>query len=244
MKARTYTVEKDLIFKTVDGDNLRLEMYRPVQGGLKPAVIVVHGGGWTSRTGDMRSICQEIAAAGFIAINITYRLAPETHFPKSVEDVKDAIAWVKANAEKYEIDPKNISGWGYSAGSNLILLAGLDPKEGLRAIVAGGTPADLTAWPDSPLVYKFLGSSLKEKPELWKQASPVNFVKKGSPRVFLYHGEDDTLVEIDQMDKMAQALKAKDVPVETLRIKSLGHIMVYFLDQKSVDQGIRFLKEN
>lgn len=73
-----------------------------------------------------------------------------------------------------KIDFSQLSGWGYSAGAYLILMAGLNPNIGLSKIVAGGTPADLTAWPESPLVIGLLGMPLKENPDLWKQASSVN----------------------------------------------------------------------
>jgi acetyl esterase/lipase len=239
----TYKVEKDLVYKTIDGIELKGDIYQPEDGGLKPAVLVVHGGGWKARSGDMVSICEDLARAGFVAFNITYRLAPKTHFPKAVEDVRDALAWLKSNSAKYEVDPQQISGWGYSAGANLILLAGLDPAQKMQAIVAGGTPADLPAWPDSSMVFGFIGSTFKEKPELWKEASPIYHVQAGSPPVFLYHGEWDHIVEIAQMDKMQAALVEKNVPVETLRLHLMGHLAVYFFSQKAVDQGIRFLEK-
>jgi acetyl esterase/lipase len=238
-----YQVEKNIVFKTVEQQNLTIDIYSPLQKGLKPAVIVVHGGGWKARSGDMESVCKNLADAGFVAFNITYRLAPQFLFPTPVDDVKDAISWVKANAAKYEIDSQQISGWGYSAGAHLILMVGLNPHAGLKAIVAGGTPADLTAWPNSPLVKGLLGTEYKDNPALWIQASPINLVEKNSPKIFLYHGAFDQLVEVNQMDKMEAALKAQNVPVETLRINYLGHFAVYFFSQKSIDEGIRFLKE-
>ncbi|MBC7457331.1 MAG: alpha/beta hydrolase [Bdellovibrionaceae bacterium] len=244
LSPQKYKVEKNTIFKTVDQENLTVDIYSPIQKGLKPAVIVVHGGGWKTRSGDMSRICEDLAQAGFVAFNITYRLAPKHLFPKPMEDVKDSIAWAKLNAAKYQVDPSQISGWGYSAGAHLILMAGLNPELGLKAIVAGGTPADLTVWPDSDMVKGFLGVGFKDNPVLWKQASPVNFVQKKSPRVFLYHGSLDHLVEVDQMYKMESALKVQGIEVETLKINYLGHIAVYFLSQKSVDEGIHFLKRN
>lgn len=242
--SKKYEVEKNIVFKTVEQENLTIDVYTPTQKGLKPGVIVVHGGGWKARSGDMTRICENLAEAGFVAFNITYRLAPKHLFPKPIEDVKDAVSWVKSHAAKYEVDPAQLSGWGYSAGSHLILMAGLKPELGLKALVVGGTPADLTVWPDSDMVKGLLGVGYKENPSLWKQASPVNFVEKKSPRVFLYHGSWDKLVEVEQMYKMETALKAQGVEVETLKINYLGHIAVYLLSQKSIDEGIRFLKEN
>lgn len=242
-KTQNYRIEKDIVYKTVDQENLTVDVYTPTKKGLKPAVIVVHGGGWKSRSGDMSGICKDLAEAGFVAFNVTYRLAPKNLFPKPLADVKDSITWVQAHASKYQVDPSLISGWGYSAGAHLILMVGLNPDTGLKSIVSGGTPADLTVWPNSDMVNGLLGVTYKENPALWKKASPVNLVEKKSPPVFLYHGVFDKLVEVDQMDKMEAALKAQKIPVETLRINFLGHVAVYFFSQKSVDEGIRFLKQ-
>lgn len=242
--SKDYEIEKNIFFKSIEQENLTIDIYSPSKKGLKPAVIVVHGGGWKARSGDMTRICENLAQAGFVAFNITYRLAPQHLFPKPVEDVKDSVAWVKSHAVKYEVDLNQLSGWGYSAGAHLILMAGLKPELGLKAIVAGGTPADLTAWPDSDMVKGLLGVRYKDNPNLWRQASPVNLVEAKSPRVFLYHGVADTLVEVEQMYKMESALKNFGVEVETMKINYLGHIAVYFLSQKSIDEGIRFLKKN
>jgi acetyl esterase/lipase len=239
-----YHIEKNVIFKTIEQENLTVDIYSPTEKGLKPAVIVVHGGGWRARSGDMSKVCENLARAGFIAFNITYRLAPKYLFPKPVDDVKDAVNWVKTNASKYQVDSTRLSGWGYSAGAHLILMAGLNPQLGLKSIVAGGTPADLTAWPDSEMVTGLLGVSYKNNLKLWTQASPVNLVETQSPRIFLYHGTWDKLVEVEQMDKMEKALKEKGVAVETLRLNYLGHLAVYFLSQKSINEGIRFLKQS
>jgi len=238
----TYSVQKDLVFKSVDGVDLKGDLYEPAEKGAKPAVLVVHGGGWDKKTGDMESLCRDLAQAGFVVFNTDYRLAPGSLYPKAVDDVRDSLTWLKAHAEKFEIDPRRISGWGYSAGAHLILLVGLDPSQGLKALVAGGTPADLTAWPDSPLVLKFLGVPRDSHLALWQEASPVNHVEKNSPPVFLYHGEWDHLVEIEQMNKMKAALGSKGVPVETFQVPMMGHVAVYLFSQKSVDKGIEFIK--
>ena len=238
----SYTKE-EVVYKTADSIPLTAEIYRPKSEGLKPAVVVVHGGGWDHRSGDMSGICKDLASQGFVAFNITYRLAPDHHFPKALEDVNDSIVWLRQHAKAYNVDPEKISGWGYSAGAHLILLAGLDPSVGLRGIVAGGTPADLTAWPQSPIVEKFIGFKSTERPDLWEQASPVFHVSEQSPPVFMYHGENDDTVEPDQMGRMVKAMEAKGRHVETYTVPYFGHILVYLFSQKSIDLGIEFLKK-
>ncbi|RYZ99783.1 MAG: alpha/beta hydrolase [Proteobacteria bacterium] len=206
-----------------------------------PAVLLVHGGGWYKRTGDMEGIAKDLARSGYFVFNITYRLAPTHHFPDQVNDVKDAIKFLQREASHLGIDPNRIAGWGYSAGANLIMLAGLDPKNGLRAIVGGGTPANLVPWPDSELVKDFIGGSLAEKRSAWEAASPLLQIKRDSPPIFLYHGKWDNVVEIEQMREFARALRKERVPVETHEVTGGGHLSVYLFSQESVDLAVQFL---
>jgi acetyl esterase/lipase len=243
-----YHIEKDKIFKTVDGVDLKGDFYIPERAGIKPVVIVVHGGGWTSRSGEMRQVCADLAATGFVTFNITYRLAPSGLYPKAVDDVRDAVRYVRDHAKELEINPDQISGWGYSAGANLIFLVGLDPANHMKALVGGGTPANLTLWPHSPIVPKFIGYTFQERPDLWRDASPAYQVKSNSPPIFMYHGKWDHLVQIEQkieqMHVMEAVLKEKGVPVETHEVSYMGHIATYLFSNESVQLGIDFLKKH
>ncbi len=240
-KGRGYSIQNDLVYKTADGIELKGTLYLPDGPELKPAVIVVHGGGWTRKSGDLSGVSRELAEAGYAVFSPSYRLAPANRFPKAADDVRDAVNWLKANAAKYGIDPARLAGWGYSAGANLILLVGLDPQLGLKAIVSGGTPADLTVWPKSPLVKGFIGHSLTDRPDLWREASPINHVDAKSPPVFLYHGKGDMIVEFGQMERMRSALAKQNRIVETYAAPRAGHITTYFFNQTSVDLGVAFL---
>lgn len=239
-----FRVMKDQVFKEVDGQTLKGDIYQAKTAEAKPAVLVVHGGGWTNRSGDMARVCEKLAKAGFVAFNITYRLAPADHHPAQLNDVGDALQWLYDNAEKYQIDKENISGWGYSAGAHLILLAGLDRQQPpyFKSIVAGGTPAKLTAWPKSPLVTKLIGKPMNEAETEWESASPVNHVTADSPPVFLYHGQWDALVEPEQMAYMQAALEEKNVPVETDTVNFLGHIGTYLLGRGAENRGIEYIR--
>ncbi|MDJ0832292.1 MAG: alpha/beta hydrolase [Gammaproteobacteria bacterium] len=206
------------------------------------AVVVVHGGGWVRRSGDMVSISKQLARQGIAAFNITYRSAIYHPYPAAVSDVRRAIEWLRDNAERYRIDPQRIGGWGYSAGGQLILRAGLDPEFGLKAIVSGGTPAKFSYWPESPIITQFIGQAYAQSPERWEDASPVNHVQAASPAVFLYHGSEDTLVDPVQMDFMAEALAQKGVTHETHLAENRGHFGVYLFSKESEQKAIDFLK--
>lgn len=243
MKSTHCPCLRGVVYKTAAQQQLFADFYLPQAAGSKPAVLVVHGGGWNKRSGDMEWICRALAKAGFVAVNITYRLAPTHHFPEPLEDVRDALKWLRAKAQKYEIDPDRIAGWGYSAGANLILLAGLDPSFGFKALVAGGTPADLTAWPKSHEVIAYLGQSFASNPDLWREASPINHVRTSSPPVFLYHGALDWIVNIKQFQAMDAALKKDKVDHDSYTPSFMGHIWTYFFSQESFNRGLNFLRQ-
>lgn len=240
-----YRVESAVEYKQVDGQSLTGDLYLPKAPGIKPAVLVVHGGGWRNRSGDMAGISKRLAKAGFVVFNVTYRLAPEDRHPAQLEDVSDALQWLYDNAERLDVDQQRIGGWGYSAGAHLILLAGLDRQQApyLSGIVAGGTPADLTAWPNSPLVFGLIGETLADAESIWRAASPVNHVSELSPPVFLYHGQWDKLVEPEQMAFMKTALEAKSVPVETYTVSFAGHIAAYLFGGGAERKAVDFLAQ-
>ena len=244
MKKTDFTVQKNITYKTLGTQELKGDFYLPEGGEKKPAVIVVHGGGWDTRAGQMREICLDLARSGFVVYNITYRLAPASLYPASVEDVRDAIQFVYDHADQYLVDRERLGAWGYSAGAHLVSLVGLNPANHIKSVVAGGTPGDFLAWPHSPIVGKYIGKTLQEAPDTWKEASPVYHIRSDSPPMFFYHGRLDHLVEVEQMYKMKAALDAKHVEVETYEAHWLGHIFTYLFSQKSIDLGVNFLEKH
>lgn len=109
---------------TSDRD-LHLNIYRPNTDVKYPALLMVHGGGWNS--GDLTlqiPMAQKIAEQGYVAIPVEYRLSPEAVYPAGLYDLKTAIRWIRANADKYGIDTTKIAISGCSAGGQLAGLVG------------------------------------------------------------------------------------------------------------------------
>ncbi|MEM7207343.1 MAG: alpha/beta hydrolase [Pseudomonadota bacterium] len=230
---------------TIDLQPLSADIYLPeLAEKTPPVVIVVHGGGWVRRSGDMTGICKQLATNGIAAVNITYRSALEHPYPAAIEDVRAALAWVRNKSDELPFDSSRIALWGYSAGGHLALMAGLAPEENVSAIVSGGTPARFVSWPQSPVIQQFIGHPITTHRHLWEEASPVNHVKAGSPPVFLYHGENDDLVEPEQMTLMAAALDKKGTPVETFLVHNRGHFGTYLFGDEAEQAAIDFLKSH
>ena len=104
-----------------------MDIYLPNEGeGPFPVIVMIHGGGWCDGdktywepNGGIKAV-----AFGFAVASINYRLGPEHPHPAQIQDVKAAIRFIRANAEKYGFDPKRIATWGGSAGGHLAALAG------------------------------------------------------------------------------------------------------------------------
>jgi len=112
---------------------LTLDLYLPPQATAQhplPLIIYVHGGAWVLGTprgqtviGGWPDILAALATRGYVVAGVSYRLDGEAHFPAAIQDVKTAIRFLRANAVRYGIDPKQAAIWGPSAGGQLAALA-------------------------------------------------------------------------------------------------------------------------
>jgi len=235
---------------------LQADVYLPDTPGLRPAVLVVHGGGWEGRSRtDMAAVAERLASHGFVAINVDYRFAPEYRFPARIQDLQQAMHWIHRHAEPWRIDTSRIAGVGYSSGAHsvslLALIAGqggeLDRPYGgddtrLEAVVAGGTPTDLMKFDDGRLVKQLLGGTRAQVPDRYRLASPVNHVHPGAPPFFLFHGGWDSLVPLDHAEDFYAKLKAQGVDSELYVQRLRGHITAFLTRTGAMDAATDFLE--
>ncbi|MEO5716750.1 MAG: alpha/beta hydrolase [Luteolibacter sp.] len=239
-----FTVRRDIVYTLANWPAPVMgDLYRPVGAKSAPAVLLVHGGGWTGKDGrwQMTGIAKKLAKRGYVVLNVTYRLAPRWIYPAPVDDLKQAVKWMRTHAAEEGIDPQRISTYGYSAGGYLAALVGLDETQHIKAIIAGGTPADLTLYPGGDLVPQFLGGTKREIPDRFREASPVYHVTRKSPPVFIYHGGADTLVPPEHAWEFIAALEKNKVAHEVYWIEGRDHIAAFLLPAGSVDAAVDFL---
>ncbi|MDA9189573.1 alpha/beta hydrolase [bacterium] len=211
--------------------------------GPRPIVFTVHGGGWKGRSkSDMDSIAISLASHGFNVFNINYRLAPEFKHPAPIEDLKQAVEFIKKNYSKV-INTQKIGLWGYSSGAQTTMIYGLNEKKSVKAIVGGGGPYDFTWWPQSPIIIPYMGYPRDENIRGWLEASPVTHLSKESPAIFLYHGKSDNLVEHSQMSAFDAQAKLLGVDIETHSVSFWGHMATFAFSSESVKKATQFLKK-
>lgn len=253
--AEKLSITENITFSPVNWpETLRGDLLRPADKLIRPAVLVVHGGAWARRSrADTRDIAEKLAMAGYVVFNISHRFAPQYQFPAQLHDLQHAVRYLRTHAARLAIDPEKIAAWGYSSGAHLVALLGvvsvgdeLDRPHGgqsarVQAVVAGGTPADLRHYRNSPLVRPFLGYEWADNPNIYALASPITHVTADDPPFFMYHGGADALVESEQATNMEVALQSVDVPVEVYIPRFKGHVSMFLFDDAAVEHGISFL---
>ncbi len=242
-------VQRDIEYSNVGGVSIKLDLYRPkiLPKGAMPVIVWFHGGGWSGGTRQFLAMSkpETFVQSGYCFVSVDYRLSGVAKCPAAVEDCRTAIRWVRQNAQKYDFDSNRIGAFGYSAGGHLAMMMGCGPdKVGgdgpssrpgdanatsgrVQAVCAFAGPSDLTAFPKGSMGEKalgdFCGGTVAEKAEIYKQASPINYVARANPPILLIQGEADEIVPIAQSDNMFKKLKDAGVKVQYIRIKNYTH---------------------
>ena len=244
---------RDLRYR--DGPNnhwvLDLAMPKAASARPRPAIVVIHGGGWIQ--GDKSSFSRvdnrppgnviDFARLGFVAATINYRLSTEAPFPAALHDCKCAVRWLRANAGKYNVDREAIGAWGNSAGGHLALLLGMLTKEdglegdgpylnessSVQAVVSDSGPIDLLHQHQHDrlrsVIERFMGRPPERSADTdYRIASPANHITEKLPPFLLIYGEADEQVEIETADSFISALAAAGVrDVSYHRLGKAGH---------------------
>jgi acetyl esterase/lipase len=245
LRERKLAVLRDIAYGTGGGRPLLLDLLAPAVAKAEraPAVVWIHGGGWEHGGKNGSPAAAMLAKAGFVTASISYRLSGEAPFPAQIEDCKCAVRFLRANAARFGIDPARIAVAGSSAGGHLAeLVATAGPDAGLegdggwqgvssrvRAAAAWFGVSDFTdgALEFHPrlgrVVVKLFGGPEKDKPELYRLASPVCHVAQGAAPMLLAHGEEDGLVPFDQSARMAAAYRQAGLEMEFIPVRHAGH---------------------
>lgn len=203
----------DVTFATYGDRTLQLDIFRPKNASEKlPAIVCIHGGGWRKGAKiNHRKVALALAAKGYVTASIDYRLSGEAIFPAHIHDCKAAVRFLRANAERFGIDPDRFGAIGHSAGGHLAALlatsAGVAELEGdggnanissaIQAVVPMGGQTDFMSQRNreksasADIWQQFLGGSQAEVPETYRLASPLAHLDKNDPPVWLITGEKD-----------------------------------------------------
>ncbi|MDT8416924.1 MAG: alpha/beta hydrolase [Lutibacter sp.] len=237
---KTITVTKDIPYREGESDSWKLDLAMPANFGseLRPAVVIVHGGGWAfgSKSVDVyQKMMVAYAQKGYVTINVEYRLTGEAEFPACIEDVKCAVRWLRAHAKELNVDPDRIGSYGHSAGAHLSLMlamvsdtAKLEGDGGwdeyssrVNVAAAGSPPTELGR--DVPMA----------NPIWW----PIGYIAADQPPLFLIQGTEDPVVLPSRTESFVKKMKAVGANIKYLEVKG-GHGVAYAEQLEVTDPAI------
>ena len=253
---RSSIVRTDAIpYAVVDGQELMLDLYMPADRESPPLVVYVHGGAW--RFGSRDSVSPiDLVERGYAIASVSFRLTPVAPLPAQVHDIKGAIRFLRANAERYGFDARHIGITGVSSGGHLAALVGLTngskEHEGdvggnsgvssdvqaivsyfgasnLTTILAQSTPRGIEI--RTPALELLLGGAVADKAELARFGSPVFHVDAGDPPLLLLHGDQDPQMPINQAHELHGVAKQAGLVVAFEVVHGAGHGGDGFFDE-------------
>jgi acetyl esterase len=223
----------------------------PKGAGPHPVVVYLHGGGWIGGSSKThRKLGMQFAEAGYLTINVDYRLAPEHPFPAGLEDCLFAVKWTGENAKRWNGDVSRLAVGGDSAGGNLTAAtlttlaaekyAGpAKPKAALLIYGVYDFPATMKrekAGSIDGMVKAYAGAgypTILEDPRV----SPLRAVKPGAlPPSFVICGAADPL--LPETHSMADALKRADIRHEVVILEDMPHGFLQFNVLSGCKQGL------
>lgn len=229
--------KRTIVYKEIGQRNLHLDAFYNTNQIQKPAVILVHGGGWKS--GDkslLEPLAQKIAVSGYACFTVEYRLSPEAKYPAGIFDVKNAIQFVKANAQEFKIDTSKVAILGCSSGAQMAALVGTtnsNPNfENYHSNYNTSSSVNSIINIDGVLAFKhpesqedvvaglWLGGNYESIPEIWNEASALTHTNKNTPPILFIGsqyprflaGKNDMINILNQFGIYHQEVTIKNSP--------------------------------
>jgi acetyl esterase/lipase len=235
----------DITYSRIGDRKLQLDAFYPTIKSKKavPAVLFIFGGGWRSGNRFQHvPMAQQVASRGYVTFTADYRLSTEALYPAAVNDLKTAISWIRANAEKFNVDTNKIAVWGFSAGGQLATLIGttagsplfagnmrnkkysdkvqaIIDVDGTLAFIHPESGEGVDTKGKSAATYWF-GYSKTERPDLWNQAGALNHVSVNTPPIAfinssvdrMHAGRNDTIRKMDSLGIYSEVHTLPDTP--------------------------------
>ena len=239
-------VIRDIEYASPESVSLRLDLYLPDEESSKPVpcVVFVHGGGW--KGGDKKSALKTaswLVRHGFAVASINYRLTDVARWPAQINDCYAAVRYVRQHASEYGIAPERIGAWGTSAGGHLVALMGTREFPGeepvssrVQAVCDWFGPSELMTMPPNNVGdgrtaadvansngAKLLGATVRDVPNLARDASALDQVSSQATPFLIMHGDADPGVPLSQSQKLHAALIRAGVASELQVLPGAGH---------------------
>ncbi len=233
-----------------------MDIYKPAGKGPHPAMIVIHGGGWTggAKASMVDNWVVRYLEKGFVVANVEYRLAAVATAPAAVEDALKAANFFFDNAKKYGVDPKRVAVTGSSAGGHLALMVGMTPKSAklgkpvkIRAVINFYGITDVDDQLHGPNMRKYAITWVPDGPErtaIARRVSPMTYVRKDVPPVLTLHGDADATVPYQHGINITKALNEAGAKAEMISVPKGAHGFPEETQERLYPQIFEFLKKH
>ncbi len=236
-----YIEKHDVVYTQGGGTPQLLDYYQPIADRSRPAIVFVHGGGWTGGSKeDFADWGRYYASFGYFCISINYRLTPQFAWPAQIDDTQAAVRWLRKNARQMGVNPNRIGAVGASAGGHLVLMLGttdtlndVDPNlhgfsSKVKAVADYYGPSDLTnprEWRSDiwQLITWLVGVPWTFGNPAYQAVSPLSYVSPDDAAMLVFHGDADVIVPVSQSRRIVNAFIANGVPVQYFEFPGEGH---------------------
>ena len=254
-------IEREVAYASIPHDRLAMDIVRPKAPGRYPGIVMIHGGGFSG--GNRESylpMAIRLAQNGYVAATVSYRLAPMFQFPLPLHDVKSAVRFLRANADKYSVDGARMGAIGVSAGAtwaqflavsrNVAALEGNGPnKEQSSAVDCAvsfyGRSDMRRAYEGSrnaaEALPQLLGGDRQHALDAHIRASPLAWINPDSAPVLAIHGTKDLNVPYEQSLFLVERLKSAGVAAELETIAEGGHGFKGADEERAMARTLDFL---
>lgn len=259
----------DVVYKHIDGVNLRLQILTPRTKQKHPCIVYVKGSAWKQQK-LYRNVpaLSRFAERGYVIAIVEYRHTGIAKFPAQVEDTKTAIRFMRMNADKYNVDPTNVFVWGDSSGGHTAYFCGMTGEEQfcdttysryscrVNAAVAYYGPSDISTMKDAPSTWDhnssestlayLVGGEISTHMDAARKASPLYYISKKKPiaPLFIAFGTKDRIVPFVQGEQMVEALRKAKKEVDYYVIKGADHGSWQFWTDTMFDRVESFVKRH
>ncbi len=246
MRQRRYLYRRGVHYGNSPAQVLDVWRRKDLPAQPAPVLIFVPGGAWVHGRcmGQGSALMSRLAEQGWVCLAIDYRVAPHHRWPRHLTDVKTAIAWARANVDRFGGDRNFVAVAGCSAGGHLSALAGLTPNDPAhQAELPEGADSSVDAvvgiygrydWEDrsTPERVRFVDflervvvkRKIARHPEVFRDASPIARVHRNAPPFLVIHGSRDSVIPVEQAHSFVERLRAvSHSVVGYLELPGAGH---------------------
>ncbi|HKI42438.1 MAG TPA: alpha/beta hydrolase [Mycobacterium sp.] len=246
MRQRRYVYRRGVHYGNSPAQVLDVWRRKDLPAQPAPVLVFVPGGAWVHgrSRGQGSALMSRLAEQGWVCLAIDYRVAPHHRWPRHITDVKTAIAWARANVDRFGGDRNFVALAGCSAGGHLSALAGLTPDDSAHEPhLPEGADSSVDAvvgiygrydWEDrsTPERDRFVDflervvvrRSIDRHPEVFREASPIARVHRNAPPFLIIHGSRDNVIPVEQAHSFVERLRAvSHSTVGYLELPGAGH---------------------